>query len=148
MPEEDKFDAESDVSGEAGSIALDRTEENFTRDEARSTDFLGKSSEITWLQRLRQRSKDRGESNWVSPSLSDFGSKRAIDGSFTAPAEANSAHSVHEFSYHLDDEAITIFEHIDPYAVPTVETAHNLFNAYFTRVHLTFPILGRSTLVA
>ena len=149
MPEEDESGAESDVSGGAGSTgALDRTEEDFTRDEARSTGFVGKSSEITWLQRLRQRNKDGNESGWVSPSPSDFGSKRATDDSFNAPAEADSAHSVHEFSYHLDDEAITTFEHIDPYAVPTAEIAHNLFSAYFTRVHPTYPILGRRILTA
>lgn len=47
--------AESDVSADAGSTgALDRAEEDFTREGAKATGFMGKNSEITWLQRVRQ----------------------------------------------------------------------------------------------
>ena len=147
VPEEVASGAESDVSSGAGSTGgLDRTEEDFTRDEVRFTGFMGKSSEVSWLQRLRQENRDNDGSGWVGPSPFDFGSKNATKASFLT--EADLAHSVHESSYHLDDEAITTFEHINPYDVPTAETTHNLLNAYFTRVHPTFPILGRSTLTA
>ena len=109
---------------------------------------MGRTSEITWLRRLRQENKDRDESGCVSLSPSGSGSKRAANNSFSPLAEAGSAYSMYESSYYLDDEAITTFEHIDPYEVPTAETARNLFNAYFNSVHPTFPILGRRNLTA
>lgn len=47
--------AESEVSGGVGSTgALDRTEEDFTRESAKITGFMGKNSDVTWLQRLKQ----------------------------------------------------------------------------------------------
>ena len=55
--EEDELESgeESEASAGAGSTgALDRTDEDFTRQQARDTGFMGKNSEVTWLQRLRQ----------------------------------------------------------------------------------------------
>lgn len=50
--------AESDASGAAGSTgALDKTDEDFTRDGAKATGFMGKNSDVTWMQRLRQENK-------------------------------------------------------------------------------------------
>lgn len=53
---EDEYSgAESEVSGGVGSTgALDRTDEDFTREDARLTGFMGKNSDVTWLQRLAQ----------------------------------------------------------------------------------------------
>lgn len=50
---------ESDASAGVGSTgAVDRIEEDFNRsEEARNTGFMGKNSEITWLQRLRQENQ-------------------------------------------------------------------------------------------
>lgn len=110
---------------------------------------MGKNSEITWLQRLRQENQqgdDKGEP--TNSSSSNIGTHRATSNSFQPLAEADAAYSIHETSYHLDDEDITTFQHVDPYEVPTAETAQNLYNAYITRVHPTFPIVGRVNLTA
>lgn len=52
-------DGESVVSGTCGSIgAVDRVEEDFNRSEkARAAGFIGKNSEITWMQRLKQETQ-------------------------------------------------------------------------------------------
>ncbi len=56
--EESDSGAESVASAGAGSTgALDWTDEDFTREQASSTGFIGKTSEVTWLQRLRQENK-------------------------------------------------------------------------------------------
>lgn len=55
---EEDSGAESEASAGAGSTgALDRTDEDFTRDQVRHTGFMGKNSEVTWLQRLREQNK-------------------------------------------------------------------------------------------
>lgn len=50
---------ESEASAGIGSTgAADRIEEDFNRsEEARNTGFMGKNSEVTWLQRLRQQNQ-------------------------------------------------------------------------------------------
>lgn len=157
FPEEDESGAESDASAGAGSTgALDRTEEDFTRDRARDTGFMGKNSEITWLQRLRQENKYGGEeepkqkqlgmANYASPSA--LHAKRKPGDDSASLAEFDPSFSVYETSYHLDDLSITTFDHVDPYEVPTPETAQNLFHTYLTRVHPAFPIIGRLNLAS
>jgi hypothetical protein len=55
---EEESGAESEASAGAGSTgALDRTDEDFTREQARATGFMGKNSDVTWLQRLREQTK-------------------------------------------------------------------------------------------
>jgi len=149
--------AESEASAAAGSTgALDRAEEDFTREEARATGFVGKNSEITWLQRLRQENKYGSpprdqpveEKRMTDISSSSFGSKHK-PGDIRIPLpEADSGFAVHESSYHLDDLAISTFEAVDAYEVPTPETANQLFSTYVARVHPTFPIVGKVNLTA
>jgi Fungal specific transcription factor domain len=107
---------------------------------------MGKNSEITWMQRLQQENAQRGDEDGPSASSAKLGSDRATADGFTPVNEVDSAYSVHAMSYHLDDEPVTTFEHVDPYEVPTAETAQILFNTYFTRIHPTFPVVGRLNL--
>ena len=145
IPEDEESGAESDASAAAGSTgALDRTEEDFTRQGARDTGFIGKNSEVTWLQRLRQEN-ELGEDK-VNASATNIGTHRATSHGHVPLPESDRQFSVQESNYHLDDEPITTFEHVDPYEVPTAETAQNLFNAYITRVHATFPIVSKKNL--
>ena len=147
VPTDDESGAESDVSAGAGSTgALDRTEEDFTRDGARDTGFMGKNSEITWMQRLQVENKFGDEKDMPNMSSTNVDSSKDTADSFNPMAEAEAGFSVHETSYHLDDESVTTFEHVDPYEVPTAETARNLFDAYMTRVHPSFPIVSKINL--
>ena len=144
VPDGEESGAESDASAGAGSTgALDRTDEDFTRSKARDTGFMGKNSEITWLQRLRQENEHEGS---VNGSGSNVGTQNATNNDFEPQVEKDPSYSIHETSYHLDDLDVTTFEQVDPYEVPTAETARNLFNAYMTRVHPTFPIVARANL--
>lgn len=157
IPGTDLADAESESGGEslasagAGSTgALDRTNEDFTREQARSTGFMGKNSEITWLQRVREENKfGDDEPNVHGDKAQSQPGLRNPGGSSDAQiplAEGETGFSINESSYHMDDQAITTFEAVDPYEMPTRETAQHLFNAYITRVHPTFPLIGKVNL--
>lgn len=151
--------AESEASGRAGSTgALDRTDEDFTRDGARATGFMGKNSDVTWMQRVRQEN-EYGESPPLSDADEDELHMHNIFSSSTQPkrepgdctvplAEAADGFAVHDSSYHLDDQAINTYETVDPYETPPAETARILFDTYMQRVNPSFPIVGQVNLTA
>lgn len=155
--EESESGAESEACADAGSTgALDRTDEDFTREHARSTGFMGKNSEVTWLQRLHEENNygdqhrdERGNDLQQMPasiSKTSFTSKPPV-GDFQVPlSEADAGFSIRDSSYHLDDMSIFTFEAVDPYEMPTPEIAHLLFAAYIDRVHSSFPVIGRLNL--
>lgn len=150
---------ESDISAGVGSTgAVDRIEEDFNRSEkARTTGFMGKNSEITWLQKLRQENKlgspagpeseaeFRKKTGGASP-LFDRQSP-ASERRKTLP-DTFEGFTVNESSYHLDDFSISIPETIDRYEIPPREAADLLFKAYLDSVHPSFPIIGKITFLA
>lgn len=78
--------AESDASGGAGSTgALDKTDEDFTRDGAKATGFMGKNSDVTWIQRLRHENKQTDSS--AAATRQD---QRAAHGSSSEPTISRS----------------------------------------------------------
>lgn len=142
---------ESDASAAAGSTgALDKTEEDFTRADAKDTGFMGKNSELTWLQRLRQENKygspPRESADPEVRRREKSGSKQSP--SSTQPAAHEDGFTIQDSSYFLDNESLSIYEAVDPYEMPTRDMANNLFEAYITRVHPSFPIVGKSVLSA
>lgn len=146
--------AESEASGGAGSTgALDRTDEDFTREGAKATGFMGKNSDIAWMQRLRHENK-YGDSPAVD--TDDPEQRRGIlgpslhsqsrAGTNVPYQEADSGFTVHDSSYHLNDLPISVFDAVDPFEMPTPENAHKLFSTYMNRAHPSFPVVGRINL--
>lgn len=147
---------ESEASAGVGSTgAVDRVEEDFNRNEwVRTTGFMGKNSEVTWLQKLRQENKFGSptgpdseaefklKTGGASPLFSNL--SPASEHRKTMP-DACEGFSVHDSSYHLDDFSVSITEAIDRFEIPPRETADLLFNAYLESVHHTFPIIGKIT---
>lgn len=155
--EQSESGAESEASAGAGSTgALDRTDEDFTREQARATGFMGKNSEVTWLQRLREENKygdysrdaEGSEKQQVlaAASTASFASRRHVGDLQTPLTEMDEGFTVNESNYHLDDFPIFTFEAVDPYEIPTPDIANHLFNAYMARVHPSFPVVGRLNL--
>jgi len=62
-------------------------------------------------------------------------------------AELEEGFAIKDSSYHLDDLTVG-FEAVDPYEMPTPEAATLLFGAYLTRVHISFPIIGKVNLTS
>lgn len=148
--------AESDASAGAGSTgALDRTEEDFTREAAKTTGFMGKNSDVTWIQRLRKENK-YGDLPAIDPDDPNHQRLKALSGPSMRPqgmgdanpalAEADTGFTIQDSSYHLNDLAISTLDAVDAYEMPTPETAQTLFFTYFHRVHSSFPIVGQRNL--
>ncbi|KAJ5259451.1 hypothetical protein N7478_012432 [Penicillium angulare] len=130
---------------------IDHTEEDFNRDEAsRATGFIGKSSEINWLQKLSKEVNNECEA-W-SASMSNSGDDNGLPSPTLTPRPDNPVGNLMNASnYYLDDLEIPGKEgkhQVDANAVPSRETATKLLNAYLTSVHPSFPIIGISTFVS
>lgn len=147
--------AESDVSGGRGSTgALDRTDEDFTREGAKTTGFMGKNSDVTWLQRLREENtygegtaqNNPDPARVAEPVGPSFESSSLQPQADSTPPESKSGFTIQDSSYHLNDIAISTYEAVDPYEMPTQEHAQQLFATYVTRVHPSFPLVGRVNL--
>ena len=153
-------DGESQVSATIGSNgAVDRIEEDFNRHESsRATGYIGKNSEITWMQRLKQELRIgsppreteneakserlfRGKSKGASPMFEPRRGEpplQDMDEDFSASAT----------SYHLDDLAVFVPEAVEPYEFPLRDAADNLFSTYMNTVHASFPIVGKATFIS
>ncbi|KAJ9609222.1 hypothetical protein H2200_006994 [Cladophialophora chaetospira] len=151
--------AESEASGGAGSTgALDRTDEDFTREQARHTGFMGKNSEITWLQRLHQQNKfgdvppdqqgNQKQRRLAEMSTASLTSTRPIGDTQVPLSEAEPGFTIDNSSYHMDDMSIFTYDAVDAYELPTPEMANHLFHAYMQRVHPSFPFVGRLNLTS
>jgi hypothetical protein len=107
---------------------------------------MGKVSEITWMQRLSQ------ENQLGSSSNADLAQEPVQQVEHTeheqrsnAPAETEGNITVSQASYHLDDFPMPSLNAVDAYELPTSDAANRLFETYMSRVHATFPIIGKST---
>ena len=144
---------ESEASAGRGSTgALDRTDEDFTRDGAVATGFVGKNSEIAWLQRLQQENgyglinAKQDAANFVERNGGATPSNNKVSQNAAALPEAEEGFFVQDSSYHLDDLPIDTFAVVDPHEMPPLETAQELFSSYITRCHPTFPVIGKKVL--
>ncbi|KKY21344.1 putative c6 transcription factor [Phaeomoniella chlamydospora] len=146
---------ESEVSGGVGSTgAVDRVEEDFNRnEESRATGFMGKNSEVTWMQRLRQENRlasptqlgdERTFQERSGGASALFDDQRGQNSGPPLP-DVYKEYTVAESSYHLDDFGVSVPDTVDPYEVPPKETADSLFGVYMTTVHPSFPLIGKVT---
>ncbi|KAJ5746474.1 hypothetical protein N7520_011656 [Penicillium odoratum] len=125
-------DEPSPLSSIGSLEAIDRLDEDPNRSEdTRTTGVLGKSSEITWMQRVQREAEQRAQGN--SGTLE----------SNTADDEEKEAFSLHALNYHLDDLDISVPEPVQLYAMPSRQLADQLLNDYFQKTHPFFPILSK-----
>lgn len=124
---------------------VDHTDEDFNRDEtARATGFIGKSSEINWLQRLNGEVNQECEAKLSNES--DIANDTGLPSPTLTPGtEKKNDQWVASSNYYIDDLDMTTNEQLDIYEVPSRDTATKLFDAYLTSVHPSFPIIGIST---
>ncbi|KAJ5278931.1 hypothetical protein N7478_004303 [Penicillium angulare] len=125
-------DEPSPLSSIGSLEAIDRVDEDPNRSEpTRTTGVVGKSSEITWMQRVQQEAEQRAQGH---PGIME---------SHQADEEQKEAFSLHALNYHLDDLDISVSEPVQLYALPPRQLADRLFDEYFTNTHPFFPILSR-----
>lgn len=125
----------------------DHTEEDFNRDEtSRATGFIGKSSEITWLQTLSKVVNSECEA-WPATLPNGDEDNGLPSPNLTPRLDNPSDPWVVASNYYLDDLDIPTADQSDMYGIPSRETATKLLNAYLSSVHSSFPIIGISTFV-
>jgi hypothetical protein len=111
--------------------AIDRVEEDLNRGEhVRATGYIGKNSEISWMQRVQREAEQRSRSQ-----------AGTYDGK--PPNKEFEEFSINAVSYHLDDLDISFPGPVDVYYMPPREQAERLFEDYVTTVHPHFPIINR-----
>lgn len=124
--------AEESSSPSVGSLdAIDRVDEDLNRDEnTRATGYMGKNSEVTWMQRLRREAEQRSQ---MQPGTYEPDLDSPRDGDF----------ALHAVNYHLDDMDITPPGPVQTYWIPPRHLADQLFEDYLNTVHPFFPIISR-----
>lgn len=86
--------------------AIDHVEENFNRtDQGKSTGFVGKISEVTWMWQLKKKAKQRSH-----------GLKREIQSSSAQSIENEL--KLPAVNYHLDDLGLDITDSVNPSEIP------------------------------
>ncbi|KAF3398432.1 Thiamine repressible regulatory protein [Penicillium rolfsii] len=127
---------------------VDHTEEDFNRDEtARATGFIGRSSEISWLQKLSKEVNNECE-EWSSNKSNEDDDNGLPSPTLTPLPEKPSDPLVASSSYYIDDLDVPKKGQVDAFSVPSRDTATKLLNAYLTSVHPSFPIIGISTFIS
>jgi hypothetical protein len=111
--------------------AVDIVDEDLNRDAAtRATGFMGKPSQVVWMQRLVSKDLEQN-----SPETS-----RQCRAGWNA-SRRSTKDTLASVSYHLDDLDIDSKVGFDPYALPSKDLADELFSAYLETVHHSFPII-------
>lgn len=115
--------------------SLGHVNEDFNRTAAtRATGFMGKNSELTWMQRLKQEADVSSGSGEDALLMSD-----------AVSFQETLRHPINESTYHCDDISMLVLDHVEPYHVPPRQTADLLFEHYLDTVHPAFPIIGKIT---
>lgn len=149
---------ESQVTARVGSTgSVDRIKEDYNRSAAtRATGFMGKSAEVTWMQKLKKRQarlgsessededdEDHPTLNGGQASLSFAHGLHHLNDTIYTNAERNPP--VSESTYHCDDLDVLIPDQVDPFEIPPRHTAYALYQSYVDTVHPAFPIIGQVT---
>ncbi|KAI5779125.1 fungal-specific transcription factor domain-containing protein [Geopyxis carbonaria] len=119
-------DGESLVFADVGSTgSIDHIREEINSDNTPyPTGYMGKSSEVAWIQRVAQQLAK--EARHDSP----------------LPGEVDDEFQFQTPAYHLDDLSVSITGgQIDPYLLPDKQIADELVNAFFNTVHPSFPVV-------
>ena len=137
----DEAGGETHASARAGSTgSMDAIGEDFNRNPAtRATGFMGKNSELVWMQRLSQQAELTSGSDSSSSISGRARSTQEERGAFTT--------RISDATYHCDNLPIMVSEQVDAYELPPRHIADFLFQAYLDTVHPAFPILGKQTFV-
>lgn len=115
--------------------SLGHINEDFNSTAAtRATGFVGKNSELSWMQRLKREADVGPRFDEEDMPMLNF-----------ASSQENPQHPINESTYHCDDLSMLLLDHVAPYEVPLRSTADLLFEHYLETVHPVFPIIGKTT---
>ena len=103
-------------------------DEDFNRTQkSRSTGYMGKISEVMWMQRLESEATRQG----------DTGVSAENNPKYQLPLD----NSIASMSYHLDDNHLPGEEATDAFILPSKGLADQFFSVFFNKVHVSLPII-------
>lgn len=160
-------DGESLVTAEIGSTgSMDHIREEPNRsDSAYPTGYMGKNSEVAWIQRVAQQLAREASAEpprmAFAPGARSAGSHKSHSaasgisvgdrgtGSIALATKNDDEYQFETPTYHLDDLSVSIAGgQINPFYLPPKETADELLNAFFSTVYPTFPIVLKKLFMA
>ncbi|KAJ5698145.1 hypothetical protein N7462_000150 [Penicillium macrosclerotiorum] len=147
---------DSDSAASVGSLeAIDVVDEDLNRNEdTRAAGFFGKSSEVSWMQRLEGEVEntriDHGLVGIETPDLTSQPELQDPRPKGSAPPRERQDIEIPlaSMNYHLDDLEIPVINDSNPFVIPPRETADEYFNAYMTYVHPTFSVIRKTAFTA
>ncbi|KAF5852443.1 hypothetical protein GGP41_007844 [Bipolaris sorokiniana] len=143
-------DISGSVNSDDGSQLLD--EDLLRNSDSRATGFVGQNSEIQWLRDLKTQIGSRASEEWERP----YGSLYKLQGSNKeavvqredalhtqqqSPKVGNISR-VSDSTFYLDSDDLDVDIMVDPYELPSPETAEKLFDCYMRTIHDSFPIVS------
>ncbi|KAJ5895156.1 hypothetical protein N7495_006847 [Penicillium taxi] len=125
-------DEPSPLSSIGSLETIDRVDEDHNRSKStQATGFMGKSSEINWMQRVQREAEQRAH-----------GYPGSLD-SNQDDEDEKGVFSLHTLNYHLDDLEISVPGPVQLYSMPPRHLADRLFEDYLNTVHPFFPIISK-----
>lgn len=142
---------EADVSAEVGSNEdVDAVEEDlFANANARAAGFLGQASDVQVLRRLHQHSKHpRATGPFGPPGGGNEAAVQRVQAAADRKANEEEWPPTNEYNFYMDDQNMDLDLDIavDPFELPPHGIARQLFDAYMSTVHDSFPVLDRADL--
>lgn len=131
----DNSERKSRSASATSHVGTDRVREDFNKDDStRATGYIGKSSEVSWLQKLRKKiSEDAPDAKQSSPP--------------PTPGDGDD-NLVNSNNFYEDNKNVDFIEDVQSHAMPRQKVAELLLRAYFKSVHPSFPIIGMSTFIS
>ncbi|CAI6342378.1 unnamed protein product [Periconia digitata] len=142
------------VSADVGSSEeLDIVDENLLRDkDSRAAGFVGKSSEMQWIRRLRQDAEHhraiplRGSGPYGPPGTDTESSSRRLEALRQRQrSNSNTRVPLSSSTFYVDDQGLEVDYTVHPFELPPMHVAQGLIKGYMDTVQDSFPILSRSS---
>lgn len=112
---------------------IDVVEEDHNRSQkSQATGYMGKNSEVTWMQRLNAESTKR----------SDGSHSNAI-----AQHQLPIDNSIASMNYRLDYQTTSAGDMPNAFALPPKSLADRFFQAYLQKVHTALPVIRRDLFI-
>lgn len=125
---------------------VDIVKEDLNRSEqSRATGYMGKNSEVVWMQRLELQTNrlDNDDDDAGDHRMSQSPAKRS-----SSAAALGDDIAISSASYHLDNLDYLGLVASDPSALPPKEVADKLLHFYLKSADSSFPIIRRSLFMA
>lgn len=135
------------MSADVGSTgSIDHIKEDFSAENfPYPTGYMGKSSEVAWIQRVAQQLAEEADRSPKNLSRKSSFSHPTARGKSFDSVVVDEEYQFQTPAYHLDDLSVSLPSgpQIDPYLLPDKKVADQLIHTYFSTFHPSFPVVSQ-----